>query len=200
MLNFLKIKKMANPKEKIFTLNFKTTDPVKLHAFMDKYGNNKVEKPKYIYWTRFLDNFYTIATLEDTYWDVNKLTSAIYKHMENNITFVIFEVSNSPCQGRMVDGFWKAWKQEQDLTGHFKNRKRSQKLKKLTDYIHKKEELKQKEIELQRRKVELEKSLSLKKKEDELRAKEIELEELEKQLHDTEEIEETPKKRVKWWK
>jgi len=192
---------MANPKEKIFTLNFKTTDPVKLHAFMDKYGNNKVEKPKYIYWTRYLDNFYTIATLENTYWNVNTLTDAIYKHMEKNIKFVIFEVQDSACQGRMVDEYWKAWKQEQDLTGHFKNLARARKLKKLTAYIKKKTQLEEKEKELLRRRVELEKSLSLKKREDELKVKERELDELEKQLHgEPEIIEEPPKKKSRWWK
>ena len=191
---------MANQKEKIFAFHYKTTDPEKLHKFIDDCGSNKQGRNKYLYWTRFLPNFYTLATLEDTYWDVNKLTKAIYDHMEKNISFVIFEIENTPAQGRMPEDFWNAWKNSQDLTGHFKNMKRVKKLKKIIAYTNKKAELEEKERELERRRAELKKALSLKKREDELKVKEKELEEMEKLLHDEPDtITETPTKRRKRW-
>ena len=199
---------MANKKEKVFTIHYQiinSTDinasVLKLHEFMDKFGTikNGNGKEKYLYWTRFLPNFYTLATLENTYWDVNKLGAAIYKHMEKKIRFVIFEVQDAPAQGRMPDDFWKAWNDSQDLTGHFQNLKRAQKLKKIITYTKRKAELERKEKELKRRKADLEKSISLKKRENELKAKEREIEEMEKLLHDEPEIEEPPKKK-RWWK
>jgi len=190
---------MANQKEKIFILNYETSEPGKLHDFIDKNcASSKTDKKKYLHWSRFLPNFYTLATMEDTYWDVNNLTKAIFNHMEKNILFVLFEVQNAPAQGRMKTDFWDHWKKSQDLTGYVKNQERARKLKKLMSYTKRKAELERKEKALQRRKVELEKSISLKKREDEIKAKEKELEELEKQLAGEPEVEETPKKRRRW--
>jgi hypothetical protein len=192
---------MANKKEKIFVLMYETNDRPKLHKFIDelcdfkKGGDNK----KYLHWAHY-NGFYTLSTLENTYWDVNKLSEAIYKHMEHNIRHIIFEVQDSPAQGRMPDKYWKFWKESQDLTGTYANYTRAKKLKKITEYINKKKELQRREEEIKRRKRELEKAISLKKREDEIKAQELEIEELEKELHDEPDtIVETPTKKRKRW-
>lgn len=189
---------MINKKEKIFTINFDTSDPNKFHEFIVEIGNDS-NKKKWFYWSRYLPNFYVLATLEDTYWDVNKLTKAICKYMDNNITFVIFEVNNVPNQGKMKTAFWDFWNNSQNLTGHLKNQERAQKLKKIKAYTLKKMKLKKREEALYARKVELQKALSLKKKEQELKEQEAELKKMEAELNTEEIIYEPPKKRRNWF-
>jgi len=193
---------MANQKEKIFALMYDTKDVDKLHKFIDEICEYKkgTDNKKYLHWARYC-GFYTLATIEDTYWTVNKLTDAIYKHMENNIRFIIFEIQDAPAQGRMDNKYWKFWKESQNLSGTLANYSRAKKLKKLTAYINKKAALERKEQEIERRKVELKKAIDLKKREDELKAKEKELEEMEKLLHgEPDVIEEPPKRKRRWWK
>ncbi len=190
---------MANSTEKIFALHFKTTNPLKLHEFIKSCSDVEQGKNKYLHWTRFLDGFYTLATLENTTWNVNNLSKAINKHMEKTCTFVIFEIQDSAAQGRMDGDFWVELKKAKDLTGHYRNLKRARKLKKIVDYTNKKSELERKEQDILRRTEELKKSIDLKKKENELKAQEEELKEMEKQFQEDNnpEIIE-PKKR--WWK
>ena len=191
---------MANKKEKIFALMYETNDRNKLHKFIDEHcdyakgGDNK----KYLHWAHY-NGFYTLCSLENTYWDVNKLSEAIYKHMDGNIRHIIFEVQSAPAQGRMPDKYWKFWKESQDLTGTYANYTRAKKLKKITDYLNKKKELERRAESIKRRKRELEKAISLKNQEDELKAQEAELDQLEKELHGDDIIEiEEPKKRKRW--
>lgn len=191
---------MANPKEKTFTLNFKTHETNKLHNFIDSFGEECGDKKKYLHWARFLPNFYTLSTLEYTSWTVGKLTDAIYKHMKNEITFIVFEVQDSKVQGRMKDEYWSFWKESRNLTTSIKNKNRSRKLKKITDYIKRESELKRKEEELKNRRIELEKSLTFKKREDDLKRKEKELLELESQLIDDDgNVVDEPKTKKRWW-
>jgi len=193
----------ANKKEKIFALMYNTSDVAKLRKFVEDIKNQggSTQKSKYLTWANYC-GFYTLASLEDTYWTVDKLTAAIYKYMEKNINLIIFEIQDAPVQGRMVDKYWTWWKESQDLTGTFKNYKRARKLEKIISYTKRKAELDKKEQDIARRKAELKKAISLKKKEDELKAQERELDELEKQLHpEPEVIEETPKKKRKgFWR
>lgn len=191
-----------NNKEKIFILCYKTPHHEKLHKFIkEELGIN--DKRKYLHWATYLPNFYTLSSLEDTYWDVNKLTNAISKYMDDNIIFIIFEVQNSPVQGSMPKKYWDYWKDSQDLTSTFENHRRSKKLKKITDYIKKKERLKQKEEELKRKKIELEKELSLKKKEEELLEEERRLKEIEDKLKNKDSSNDndnkTKKRRFRFW-
>lgn len=190
---------MANKKEKIFTLMYDTNEPTKLHKFIDELCEYKkdTDNKKYLHWARYC-GFYTLATLENTYWNVNNLSDAIYKHMENNIKFIIFEIQDAPAQGRMSDGYWNFWKDSQNLSETIANYSRARKLKKITSYINKKADLKRKEQEIERRKIELKKAIDLKNREDELKAQERELEEMEKQLNSK--PNEQPKKKLRWWK
>jgi len=189
---------MANKKEKIFALMYDTNEPAKLRKFVDEVCEYKrgTDNRKYLTWANYC-NFYTLATLENTYWDVQKLSDAIYKYMNENIKFIVFEIQDAPAQGRMNPKFWKFWKESQDLTQTFDNYTRSKKLKKLTTYINTKRELERKEQEIAIRKNELKKALSLKKREDGIKAQEAELEEMEKEFYG----EETPtKSKKRWWK
>jgi hypothetical protein len=194
---------MSNPKEKIFILMYDTLNKIdddKLHKFIDELGAYKAngDNSKYLHWAKYC-GFYTLSTLENTYWDANKLSNTIHKYMDNNITHIIFEVQNVPVQGRMPEKYWKFWKQSQDLTSTIQNYTRSKKLKKLTNYINKKKELEQREKEIENKKIELKKALYLKNKEEELKKQEKELEEMEKQLLEPIEKENTPKVKKRWF-
>jgi hypothetical protein len=187
---------MANNK-KIFALTYDTNKKDKLHKFINDVCNYKKggDNKKYLHWAHY-NGFYTLSTLENTYWDVNKLCEAIYKYMDNDISLFIFEIQGSIFYGKMPDKYWKFWKESQNLNETIDNYNRAMKLKKLTTYINKKKELERKEKELKRKEIEIQKALSLKKIEDELKLKEKELQELERELN--EEPEKTLKKR--WWK
>ena len=188
---------MANQKEKIFALMYETNEPTKLREFVDEICEYKrgTDNKKYLTWANYC-NFYTLATLENTYWNVQKLTDAIHKHMNKNIKFIVFEIQDTPAQGRMDPKYWTFWNQAQNLTQTIDNYTRARKLKKLTKYINTKRELERKEQEITRRKIELKKALSLKKRENEIKSQEAELEEMEKELHGESEV---PTKRKRRW-
>lgn len=204
---------MSNPKEKIFAFIHDANTSIKLdklHRFFDVdcSSDRTFDNKKYLHWSKFLPNFYTLATYEDSYWTVQNLTTAVYEYMDKDLRFVIFEVQDAPRQGRMNPKFWEHWTKIEDLTTTTKNNMRSKKLKKIKSYIKQKANLEKREEQLKQKRFEVEKALKLKAKRDKLLREENELKEIEKMLHEDDiekgiivddNIEVSPIKRKRRW-
>ncbi len=202
---------MSNPKEKHF-LVVTSMDGVEILNFQKYIENDlgkeaydskqeKLVNPKYyIHWYRdFAAKFYILATLEDTIWTVDKITSNIQKNVKGAHSFLVVDVHDAPCQGLMDVKFWNFLKEIKDLTKFINDLRRSKKLRKIKSLLDKKEELKrkaeilkQKEIDLLKKKDMINEEAELIKKENELRMMKAELDEQQKDLTKLKDDSETP--------
>lgn len=192
-----------NPNEKIFFISYDNNSisvTNKLHEFIDvecdKVGPDGTCGKTAFHWARYIPNTYTLATTEKTQWDVQKLTNAIDKYLDKRLLFVIFDITDSPRQGRMNPKYWKFLKESENLTESFANAKRARKLKKIKEMTENKLRLKLKAEQLEQRKIEVEKKLKEKLEEDRLREEEKRIQELEDSLN-TPDIDPSVKKKRK---
>jgi len=205
---------MPNPKEKHFLIVSNNDSSVneKFKHFIENELKSNIPDKKYHYsWQRLWGGrFYTLGTLENTLWTVDKLTKKIETGVPNVGQFLVLEVQNTPMQGLMTKDFWNYLKEIDDLTLTLSNDSRSKKLKKLKSLLDKKDELKRKEELLKTREKELLKKKELIDQEAILLEKEKELKQMEDELLNREKNiqdelkevktvkEEEPKKRSKF--